>query len=238
MPTGGANKFTNKKFGWLALMAITVLLVFSLVSCKTAATDAALAPTDKPGPGEPAATDAPPPTDEPPEETSIIILLDENPPNFNSNLGFAGADRMVQEMVMLSLAELDAMNVPYPELAAELPTVENGGVVIDEEAWTMDVTWKLCDDVYWEDGEPVTVDDVIFTWDAVNDPETGLWTAGSDYTDSLEKINEYTFVIHYNYIYPAYLYQMSNASGYTIWPVDLFYHHIHQLHRRWLTRCL
>ena len=53
-----------------------------------------------------------------------------------------------------------------PELAAEIPTIENGGVEFDEETWSMKVTWKLRDDVYWADGEQVTADDVIFTWDA------------------------------------------------------------------------
>ncbi len=212
--------FKNEKFRMLALFVITVLLISSLASCGPAATEE---PPVEPEPVEPAPTEAPPePEDtlvpEPPEETSIIILLDEDPPHFNSNIGFTGADRMAQEMVMLSLAELDANNVPYPELAAELPTVENGGVVMDEEAWTMDVTWKLRDDVYWEDGEPVTADDVIFTWNAVMDPDTGVWTSGAEYTDSIEKINDYTFVIHYNSVYPAHIYQMSMAHGYTIWP--------------------
>ena len=30
----------------------------------------------------------------------------------------------------------------------------------------MTVTWKLREDVFWADGEQVTADDVIFTWDA------------------------------------------------------------------------
>ncbi len=210
--------FRTKKLGWLALLAVAVLLVFSLASCKTDATDAP--PPVEPGEPdvvEPEATDVPE-APEPPEETSIIILLADDPPNFNGNLGFTGPDRIAQEMVMLSLAELDPEGNPYPELAAELPTVENGGVVIDEEAWTMDVTWKLRDDVYWEDGEPVTADDVAFTWNAVMDPETGIWTPGADYTDSIEVIDDYNFVIHYNSVYPAHLYQMSMSHGFTIWP--------------------
>ncbi len=210
--------FRTKKLGWLALLAVAVLLVFSLASCKTDVTD--VPPPVEPGEPdvvEPEATDVPE-EPEPPEETSIIILLADDPPNFNGNLGFTGPDRIAQEMVMLSLAELDPEGNPYPELAVELPTVENGGVVIDEEAWTMDVTWKLRDDVYWEDGEPVTADDVAFTWNAVMDPETGIWTPGADYTDSIEVIDDYNFVIHYNSVYPAHLHQMSMSHGFTIWP--------------------
>jgi len=207
----------KKKFGMLALVVVTVLLLSSLVSCGPAATEE---PPVEPGTVEPAPTEAPPEPEEPEpeEETSIVILLPDDPPNFNGNLIFSGYDRIAQEMVLLSLAELDPEGNAYPELAAELPTEENGGVVIDEDAWTMDVTWKLRDDVYWEDGEPVTADDVTFTWNAAMDPETGIWTPGADYTDSIEVIDDYTFVIHYNSVYPAYLYQMSMAHGFTVWP--------------------
>jgi peptide/nickel transport system substrate-binding protein len=211
---------SEKKYRMLALFVITALLISSLASCGPAATEEV---TDEPGPIEPTSTEAPPepedtPVPEPEEETSIVILLPDDPPNFNGNLIFSGYDRIAQEMVMLSLTELDPQGNVYPELAAELPSVENGAVVIDEDAWTMDVTWKLRDDVYWEDGEPVTADDVAFTWNAAMDPETGIWTPGADYTDSIEVIDDYTFVIHYNSVYPAHLYQMSMAHGFTIWP--------------------
>ena len=56
------------------------------------------------------------------------------------------------ELVMLGLTDIDAEGNVFPELAAELPTIENGGVVFDEDAWTMDVTWKLRDDIQWADG--------------------------------------------------------------------------------------
>jgi peptide/nickel transport system substrate-binding protein len=89
--------------------------------------------------------------------------------------------------------------------------------VIDWDAWTMDVTWKMREDVFWEDGEPVTSDDVIFTWNALADPETGMWVPGMDYTDSIEKIDDYTFVVHYNGVYPDYLEQLGGFYG-VIWP--------------------
>ena len=97
------------------------------------------------------------------------------------------------------------------------PPVENGGVVFDEEAWTMDVTWKLRDDIQWADGVPVTADDVVFTLDAMTDPENGTWFAGVDYTDSIEKVDDHTFVVHYNTVYPNYLIHFG-GEGFAIWP--------------------
>jgi len=160
-----------------------------------------------------------PPTPTPEKkETSITILVPDDPPSFNGVLTFTGYERVVQELVMLSLTDMYPNYEIYPELALELPTVENGGVVVDEDEWTMDVTWKLRDDVFWADGEKVTAEDVIFTYNAVIDPEKGIWTAAGDYIDSIEMIDDYTFVIYYNTIYPAYLQQWSMAEGYAIFP--------------------
>ncbi len=214
--------FKTKRIAWIALAAISALLVFSMVGCSTDATDTPAVEPGEPDVVEPGEPDVVEPEDtpvpEPAEETSIIILLDEDPPSFNGVLTFTGRERFAQEMVMLSLADMDPYGVAYPELAAELPTEENGGVIVDWDAWTMDVTWKLRDDVYWEDGEQVNADDVVFTWNAITDEETGIYLTGIDFVDSIEKIDEFTFVFHYNSIYPSYLSQLSMANGAAIFP--------------------
>lgn len=151
------------------------------------------------------------------QESTITIVISEAPPNFNAAIADTGFDALVMELVLLALTDIDPNGEVFPELAAELPTVENGGVAIDEEAWTMDVTWKMRQDVKWADGEPVTADDVLFTYDAITNPETGTWIAGIDYIDSIEKIDDYTFVIHYNTVYPGYLTQFGGEQV-AIWP--------------------
>ncbi len=214
--------FKTKRIGWIALTAISVLLVFSLVSCTTDATDTPAVEPGEPDVVEPGEPDVVEPEDtavpEPAEETSITILIAEDPPSFNGVATYTGYERLAQEMVMLSLADVDPYGEIYPELAVELPTEENGGVVVDLDAWTMDVTWKLRDDIYWEDGEQVTADDVVFTWNALADEETGSWVAGMDYIDSVEKIDDLTLVFHYNSIHPGYLLIQSMDSGAAIFP--------------------
>jgi peptide/nickel transport system substrate-binding protein len=121
------------------------------------------------------------------------------------------------ELVLVGLTDLDPEGNYFLELAAEVPTEENGGLDVDWDAWTMSATWKLRDDVFWADGEPVTADDVIFTWNAIADPETGIWAEGIDYTDSLEKIDDYSFVVHYNTIYPNYRIQFG-GENFAVWP--------------------
>jgi len=150
-------------------------------------------------------------------DNSIVIVIAEDPPSFNPAIADSGYDYLVMELVMLGLADMDPEGNVFPELAAELPTVENGGVVLDEDAWTMTATWKLRQDVKWSDGEPLTADDVIFTYNAIVDPETGGWVPGIDYVDSVEKVDDYTFTVYFNTIYPGYLTLFGGEQA-VIWP--------------------
>ena len=216
----------------LTLCLVCILLGTSLAGCGATAepttapqtTEAAPEPTQAaPEPTKVAATQAPEPTQAPTvgpsaaEPSSIVIAIPEDPPSFNAMIADTGYDAMVMELVLLALTDVDAEGNVFPELAAELPTVENGGVLMDEEAWTMVVTWTMRSDVVWADGEPVTADDVVFTWEAISNPETGTWIPGSDYIDSVEKLGDYSFAIHYNTVYPAYLTQFGGEQL-VIWP--------------------
>ena len=76
--------------------------------------------------------------------------------------------RIDSAAVQVSLAILEGLTYHDPDgnyqtgLAAELPTLENGGVSEDLKT----VTWKLKPGLLWSDGEPVTSEDVKFTWEA------------------------------------------------------------------------
>jgi peptide/nickel transport system substrate-binding protein len=149
--------------------------------------------------------------------STVTILIAEDPPSFNPIISDTGYDSLVMKLVLLGMTGIDPQGNIFPELAAELPTVKNGDVVVDENAGTMEVTWKMRQDIQWADGKPVTSDDVVFTWNAIKDPNTGSWIPGIDYIDSLEKVDDYTFVIKYNTIYPGYLTQLGGEQL-VIWP--------------------
>lgn len=189
----------------LIVVCILSLLLFSLASCKTVQKTEQAQPT-QPVIGETKA----------PSEKSITILIAEDPPSFNAMISDTGYDALVMELVLLSLTDIDPQGNIFPELAAELPSLENGGVS-DEENGTMLVTWKMRSDIEWADGKPVTADDVLFTWSAINDPETGSWIPGIDYIDSVDKVDDYTFTVQYNTVYPGYLTQFGGEQL-VIWP--------------------
>ncbi len=63
-------------------------------------------------------------------------------------------------LVLEPLARHDQDGNMVPWLAAEIPTVENGGVSADLTT----ITWKLKEGLVWSDGTAVTANDVVFTW--------------------------------------------------------------------------
>jgi peptide/nickel transport system substrate-binding protein len=189
--------FTRRRT--LLFLTVTVITSLLLAACQAAKS------------GEPAASATPE------AGKDITIVIAEDPPSFNPIVSDTGYDALVMELVMLGLTDVDPQGKVFPELAEELPTVENGGVKIDEEAGTMSVTWKMRKDVQWQDSKPVTADDVLFTWNAIKDPDNGSWIPGSDYIDSVQQVDQYSFTVNYNTIYPGYLTQFGGEQL-AIWP--------------------
>ena len=58
-----------------------------------------------------------------------------------------------------------------PNLAAEMPTQENGGISADGLQWRI----KLRDDVKWHDGAPFTAEDVKYTLELIVNPNFRSW---------------------------------------------------------------
>ena len=203
----------------MPVLSILIALSMALAACgggaSTPQVPANQSPTTGPSGGESPA--APTSNVRTGGDKSIVVVIPEDPPSFNPIMADTGYDALVMKLVLLGLADIDPDGNIFPELAAELPTQENGDVVLDEEAGTMAVTWKLRQDVQWADGTPVTADDVVFTYDAIVDPNTGSWIPGIDYVDSVEKVDDYTVVVNYNAVYPGYLTQFGGEQV-VIWP--------------------
>ncbi len=204
-------------------LLIVILILSALAGCSQgeSAPVGEPATSEEPAPEESAPVEEPAASEEPaPEEsepTTAVIIIPQDPLGFNGLVADTGYEAMVGELALLAVSEIDPNGNVYPELAEEIPTLENGGVAFDEENWTMDVTWKLRQDVFWADGEQVTADDVIFTWDAITDPEMGIWVDGVDYTDSIEKVDDFTFIVHYNTVYTAYQTQFG-GENFNVYP--------------------
>jgi peptide/nickel transport system substrate-binding protein len=79
-----------------------------------------------------------------------------------------------------------------PELATDVPTLENGGISKDG----LRITYHLRKGVTWQDGAPFTADDVIFSWRQVmNKNNTVPSQLGYQSISAIDKPDAYTIVV-------------------------------------------
>ena len=117
------------------------------------------------------------------------------------------------------LASYDPDGNVIPVLAAETPSLQNGGVAKDG----MSVTWKLKKNVVWHDGKPFTADDVVFNWEYVMDPATAAVTIGP-YRDivRIDKLDSHTVKIVFKSPTPFWSAPFCGAANGVIVPKHLF----------------
>lgn len=77
------------------------------------------------------------------------------------------SSRQVGALLFRGMFSFDDNGMPVPDLATEVPTVENGGMSADKTQ----ITYHLDPDATWADGKPVTAADVVFTWKLI---ESGI----------------------------------------------------------------
>ena len=107
------------------------------------------------------------------DRTTLRLLYSQVPLTLNPHLATGIQDFEAGRIVYEPLATTNERGELVPILAAAIPTVEDGSVTADGKS----VTWQLQPDVQWADGEPLTAEDVAFTFDFVSNPQVGAATA-------------------------------------------------------------
>jgi peptide/nickel transport system substrate-binding protein len=135
---------------------------------------------------------------------TVALIIPEEPAGLNRFLADAAIVYQVSDASVIGLTTPNEKGEYTPRLAAELPTVSD-----DQKT----VTWKLREGLKWSDGEPLTSDDIKFTWEAVSNPDSGAYNylAGFDLIESIETPDDVTAIIHYSEPYVGYLGQFSAA---------------------------
>jgi peptide/nickel transport system substrate-binding protein len=201
----------NNAFKILAQTSLLIVLLASLVSCGNPKTSTPAGSGTGPTAAAPVSTATGAGT------SSITIIIPEEPPDFNAVISDTGYDALVMHMTLLGMTGIDPQGKIFPVLASELPSIDNKEVVVNEQTNAMDVTWKMRQDVTWADGTPVTADDVLFTYEAVKDPTNGFAIPGLDLVTGIDKIDNYSFVVHFSSTYPDYL-SFLGGRQIVIWP--------------------
>ena len=96
----------------------------------------------------------------------VIIAFSQEPTVMNPLMPHIEVDEGIHWNVFDPLFRIAPDGNFVPALAAEVPSVANGGISSDGLHWRI----KLREGVTWHDGTPFTADDVKFTIDLINNP--------------------------------------------------------------------
>lgn len=189
-----------------ALLGLSAPAIAGLLAACGGTDDAPATATAGGGASETPASDAPAtaaPDSTPADEPSsgergqgglLKLLWWQAPTILNPHLAQGTKDFDAAAVVLEPLADVNIDGDLVPKLAAEIPSLDNGGVAADG----MSVTWKLRDDVVWSDGTPFTSADVKFTYEYVIEEKTTATTAGNyQVIESVETPDDHTVVVNF-----------------------------------------
>ena len=148
----------------------------------------------------------------------LRLLFWQAPTTTNPHLSIGIKDLSASRIVYEPLASFDADGGLIPFLAAEIPSLENGGVAADGRS----VTWKLKPNLKWADGAPFTADDVLFTFEYASSANVGA-TSRATYriVRNVEVIDDLTVKVHFKDVNPAWALPFVGVNGMII-PRHLF----------------
>ena len=132
---------------------------------------------------------------------TATVLLPEDLSTMNPYTTTALITMQVVPAIVEPLVGVDPDGAYYPILAAEVPTVANGGVADDGRT----ITWRLEPGIVWSDGEPFTADDVVFTYEAATTGTDTVRAGAFAGVASVEAVDDATVVVRYEEYNSSYL---------------------------------
>jgi peptide/nickel transport system substrate-binding protein len=124
---------------------------------------------------------------------ALKLLFWQAPTLLNPHFAVGTKDQEASSMFYEPLARWDGDGNLVPILAAEAPSMQNGGLADDGKS----VVWKLKRGVTWHDGKPFTADDVVFNWEYAKDPGTAAVSIASYKDIVVEKVDDFAIRIKF-----------------------------------------
>lgn len=117
---------------------------------------------------------------------------------------------MMSSLTAAWLVKWNAQNLPYAELATEVPTKANGGVSPDG----LTITYHIRKGLKWSDGYPLNADDVVWSTHAVLNPANNVVSrTGWDYITKIDEPDKYTVIYHLSRPYSPFVVTFFSSAG-------------------------
>jgi peptide/nickel transport system substrate-binding protein len=123
----------------------------------------------------------------------LRVAISFEPKNLNPLLFATTGEGFVDRLMFEPLLSADRRGNPVPMLAAAVPSQANGGISRDG----LTIRYSLRRDARWTDGVPVTARDVIWSWQAIMNPNNDVVSRhGYDDIRSVNALDTHTVVVH------------------------------------------
>lgn len=124
-------------------------------------------------------------------EPKIVRIANLGPNSLNPLLSSSVTENALAPIAFDLLIGVDEHGNPLPRLAAEVPSLQNGGISKDG----LSITYRLRRNVRWHDGAPFTSKDVAFSWSAVMNPRNNVISRrGYDLVRRVDTPDAYTAI--------------------------------------------
>lgn len=142
---------------------------------------------------------------------TLRILFWQAPTILNPHLASSQKDWAAARITYEPLASFDKDGNLVPILAAEIPSLENGGVTPDGKS----VIWKLRPQVQWSDGVPFSAADVKFTYDFIANHDVNGATTFTNYQGikDVQAEDDLTVRIDFQDVNPAWAVPFVGVQG-------------------------
>src|SRR5207302_3164109 len=115
-----------------------------------------------------------------------------------SSSDVCSSDLTIFDLLSRGLAVTDDHGALRPQVAETIPSLANGLWKLLPDG-KMKTTWKIRTDAQWQDGEPVTSDDFLFTYQANQDPDIKIARAlVLKQIEGVQAPDPYTLVVRWN----------------------------------------
>jgi peptide/nickel transport system substrate-binding protein len=127
------------------------------------------------------------------DTSTMRITMKEQPNALNPLITTQFTENYLTEAIFSGLTKLDDHERAIPDLAQTVPSVANGGISRDGKT----IVYHLRRNARWQDGVPVTADDVVFTFAKIRDDRVPYVSrALYDAVTRVEARDPYTVVVH------------------------------------------
>ncbi|MBV8491275.1 MAG: peptide ABC transporter substrate-binding protein [Candidatus Eremiobacteraeota bacterium] len=125
--------------------------------------------------------------------SSLVVAVAQEPQSLNTILLEGPSVATIDPLVYSYLLTFDDRGNLVPDLATEVPTLRNGGISSDG----LTIVYHLRKGVVWQDGAPLTADDVVFTQHAIMNRANNVYDRyGFDKVQAIEAPDPLTVRIH------------------------------------------